>query len=400
MRFRLIEGPADETPKAKQVKPEWPPTRQTLDKYNKLLTHDEQLAFLEERIFPHKVFKRLFGIRELLIGAIQSYGLDPKRNLFLDFITKIPFDIPNRKLRPKIQYIYDSYKNKKLNIRDQELSLVLNNPSLYDRSDKEFKYTLNAFNIMSQPDKASAYIKDTKDVDITKFLLDGTDLAKSTIKPGGSDGKEGDTIFNVIEDWSKDNEYSPEEIAQRKAAVEKEKDKDKTTDGKMSNTFIGIVPDTEWTYDYFKGELEKIFANKSKFKIELPSKNDYLSRVFATFSLASLEPSETSNKVYKKNTKDVKDADVSKFGDPHSIDTPIPMSVRTADDEVPGVYAFHQFIPLDDASMTMYKQVANKNLGNLKRHLHNVKPSDDAGADYHLQAMVDAIGSLQDITHR
>ena len=158
------------------------------------------------------------------------------------------------------------------------------------------------------------------------------------------DGKEGDTIFNVIEDWSKDNEYSPEEIAQRKAAAEKEKSKDKTTDGKMSNTFIGIVPDTEWTYDYFKGELEKIFANKSKFKIELPSKNDYLSRVFATFSLASLEPSETSNKVYKKNTKDVKDADASKFGDPHSIDTPIPMSVRTADDEVPGVYAFHQFI--------------------------------------------------------
>ena len=96
----------------------------------------------------------------------------------------------------------------------------------------------------------------------------------------------------------------------------------------------------------------------------------------------------------------VKDNDIIKFGDPHNIDTPIPLNIRTGNGEVPGVYAFHQFIPLDDASKTMYKQLANKNLGNLKRHLNNVNPNDDKGVDFHSQAIVDALGELQEITHR
>ena len=91
---------------------------------------------------------------------------------------------------------------------------------------------------------------------------------------------------------------------------------------------------------------------------------------------------------------------MSKFGQPHNIDVPIPLTVRTAKETLPGIYAFNQFIPLDEQSITMYKQIANKNLGNLKRHLHNVSPNDDTGVDTHLQSILDAVGSLQGITHK
>ena len=36
------------------------------------------------------------------------------------------------------------------------------------------------------------------------------------IKPAGQDGREGDTIYNIIESWAEDNEYTPEEIQERK----------------------------------------------------------------------------------------------------------------------------------------------------------------------------------------
>lgn len=406
MRFRLVEREFGYTPTAlgknSKVKPEYPPTRDTLEKFNKLKISDEKISFVKDHILRHSTFKKLFGVRSIIIDSILCYGLNPKKNLFLNFIANMPVPFSDRKSKPKMQYIYDSFKNNKLKITDRILSQVLYNPSLYDRSDKEFRYTLNAFNIMSQPKKAGAYLKNTENVDITKFLMSGNDFQKSTIKPGGSDGKEGDTIFNVIEGWAKDNEYSPEEIADNKNRAEeeeKEKENGKSKSG-SDNWGNRVPPASEWTYDYFKGELEKIFANKGKFKTTLPSKNDYLNRAFATFSLATMSPIETTNKIYKKSANDIKDADVTKFGDPHNVDEPIPLNVRTSDKEIPGVYVFHQFIPLDNASLTLYKQVANKNMGNLKRHLNKVSPNDDDGVDTHSQRIVDAIGSLQEITHR
>ena len=77
MRFRLVEAPTRQ----------WPPTIATIDAYNKLETSDARRKFLETNILPHKVFRHIFGIRPIVIDCILKYGLDPKRNKFLEFVS-------------------------------------------------------------------------------------------------------------------------------------------------------------------------------------------------------------------------------------------------------------------------------------------------------------------------
>lgn len=369
---------------------QWPPAVSTLDRYDELGSQEEQTNFLKQHILPQPAFRKLFGVRPIIVNCILKYGLDPARNPFLRFLTSLNVDMNDSKTyRQKVQYLYNAFENKHITPTQLKMD-VFNNPTLYTRNYKDFQYTVKAFLTFSDPKKVSVYLKDTSKVNIGAFMNG------NIIKPAGLNGKGGptDTIYNVIEGWaSKGNEYSEEEIADRKQQAEKEKEKEKGTGKTEKSNKI------EWSYEYFKEELEKIFANSSKFKIN-GKKNDYLNKVFATFTLPTLTPVETENKVYKTSTSGVKDADVSKFGQPHNIDVPIPLTVRTAKETLPGIYAFNQFIPLDEQSITMYKQIANKNLGNLKRHLHNVSPNDDTGVDTHLQSILDAVGSLQGITHK
>lgn len=212
MIFRLVEGPDETTPEDKpKVKAVWPPTRKIWDNYNKIRLIDQKIEFLNTYILPHRVFKKVSALNPLIINSILIYGLDTKRNGFLNLVTTMNLTMKTDKYLPHMEYVYAAYKNNKLDMQ----SPVLRNPSLYKRNIDDFKYTLNAFWLMSDKKRAGNYIKDTSVIDITQFLSDGEDLATSTIKPAGINGRKGDTIFNVIEEWSQGNEYSPDEIRQR-----------------------------------------------------------------------------------------------------------------------------------------------------------------------------------------
>ena len=386
MRFRLVEEPTQ-----KKIVPEWPPSRKMLRAYDELSTTDEQIKFIDERVIPHKTFAHLYGARPIIIDCIQKFGLDPQRNFFLRFVSKLTAPIPNRDERPKLQYIYDSYLNKKMDLKMP----VLLNPTLYDRTERDFRYTLNAFTLMSDKQKAAAYIKDVDVVDTDEFFVGSSpNPMTSPIKPAGLRGGKGDTIFATIERWAKDNEYSPEEISDNKERAKEKEEQEEKNGGSKDGT-------SQWSYTYFKTALEKIFANKSKFKISLGGKNDYLNRVFATFGLSTLKfpkikQQQTPNTI-NKLPSDIKDADVKQFGNPHNIDVPIYVVSITSNGTVNGAYVFNQFVPLDDTSVSSHNKLMQKNLGNLKRHLHNVTPDTDYATDEHLQAIVDAIELLQPI---
>ena len=372
----------------------WPPSIETMEAYYKLDSKQKKENFLKTHIFPQERFKNLSGIRPVLMECMLKFGIDPKKNPFLSFAMKIPFPMKESKLyRDKMQYIFDSYKNNKM-----DLSMpALLNPSLYSRKFDEFQYTLNAFHIMSDPKKAGCYLKDTSVADVSEFM------SGNEIKPAGLNGEEGDTIFNVIERWAKDNEYSPEEIADKKEKAEKEaedsKDKKNGTDINININGENGSNGTQWNYDYFKEILEKVFANSGKFETT-GNKNEYLEKAFVTFSLPEITPQSTDNKLYKKTFTEIKDADVNKFGNPHEIDEPIHITVRTGSKTVPGIYVFHKFIPIDETSLSHYKQLANKNLGNLKRHLNNVNPNNDNDVDTHLQRIITALDGLSGITSK
>ena len=371
MRFRLVEAPGGE----------WPPSQATLDSFSKLKSLDSKENFIKEHILPHKKFRNLFGIRSVIIESILTYGLNPKRNFFLAFVDKISFAMPDAKnYKSKMNYVFKSFQNKKLDLHMP----VLLNPTLYLRSDKDFQYTLNAFQLMSDKSKAGSYIKDTDVIDISEFFQTKGPHEKAHIKPAGLDKGPGDTIFNVIEGWAKDNEYSPEEIAKNK---QKQKDKDGNDD----------TPPTQWTYEFFKDAIEKVFANLNKFKVSWNSKNEYLNRAFATFVMPTIQVKDNSN-VVNKSPKEVKDNDVKSFGNPHEVDTPIHLTSDFNNKQVPGVFVFHKFVSIDKSSMDYHKSVGDKNLGTLKRHLHDIEPNSVSDADAHLQSIIQALEKIQPIS--
>ena len=389
MRFRLVEEPTQTTPKA-----EWPPSNRTLKAYDKLETIDERTKFIQERIFPHKIFKNLFGVQSIIMDSIQRFGLDPTRNFFLNFVSNLNVSMSNAKSKPKLQYIYSSYLNKKLDLRME----VLQNPTLYDRSDRDFQYTLNAFHLFESDDRGGVYIKDTSIVDTSEFLVSGNDFTKSEIKAAGLNGQKGDTIFNVIESWADNNEYSPQEIADRKLQKEKE-DAEKEKSKKNGNTHSTIQDRTiTWDFNYFEEEIEKAFANQGKIFLPLTNKDEYINRLFATFKLPNLPPLNLAQQktphIVNKSPNNIKDADVSKYGDPKDIEVPIRVVSQNNDVEIPGVFALHKFIPTDDNSMRNHITRGNNNLKYLKQHLYNINPTNDTDAFKHLQEIVNVVSEL------
>ena len=390
MRFRLVEAPTQTTTKV-----EWPPSSKTLDEFDKQKSLQQQKDFLETHILPHPIFRNLFGITPIIIHSMMIAGLDPQRNKFLDFVCKIPFKMLDAKTyKDKMQYLYDSYNNKKIDIKSTTLLPILYNESLWSRSLEDFRYTLNAFNMFSQPSLYKSYLKDTDKnvkVSISQFMNG------DKIKPAGIDGSSGDTIYNQIEEWAKNNEYTFDEIqANKQKAAEKESKKNKGNKGNKDEKGITNV---KWNYEYFKTILENVFANSSNFKTEL-NKNDYLERVYVTFDLLSLASRKVDATIESSDINTIKDEDVKQFGDPHKIDTPIFLNANIKGETIPGVYLFHKFISLEDRFISLYEQTSKKNLGNLKRHLAKVNPDNITDVNILYQTVVDALNELSPIPHR
>ena len=79
------------------------------------------------------------------------------------------------------------------------ISRYLTDPSLYDRSIKDFEYTVRLFEILNNEDKLKSYIKDTKVVNFND-LYDNS----GNIKPAGdrNTADNFETLVGVIESWS------------------------------------------------------------------------------------------------------------------------------------------------------------------------------------------------------
>ena len=109
----------------------------------------------------------------------------------------LPFCVFENAEYTNLEYSYDQIRTS----YDKSVPVleILKNESLYNRSDKEFQYTLNVFNLLSNPSTASNYLKNTDVINLEE-LIDG-----NTIKPAGLDRKPGDTIYNKIEKWAQDN---------------------------------------------------------------------------------------------------------------------------------------------------------------------------------------------------
>lgn len=361
----------------------WELTRNLMKEYDLCRTPSMQIEFINKNVLPYAPFNQLTAIHPLIVDSILIYGISPKSNDFLDFVLKLDIKMTAKSYLPQMTYVYNSYKNNNIDLKNCE---VLFNPTLYrGRNINEFRYTLNCFCLL--PKQAGNYLKDTSKVNLTMFLKGGKDLATSPIKAAGIDGREGDTIFNVIEEWAKDNEIPPEErIATKRAGNAKEVKSDNST---------GSDSTTEWSYEYFKAILEKIFSSTKGYTFGLSGKNEYLERLYSVFKLPSLTFDKSSRNIIKnKSTAGLKDADVKRFGNPQIVDNPIYIRVQNGNEEIKGVYLFHKFVDMSSPIQQYYQKQAKKSLGTLKRNISEISPSNPSDVKEFYQSILMAIEKL------
>lgn len=190
MRFRLIESPD-----------KWYPPKHIINNYNELKTQEERIKFIKKYIMSEDpAFNKMSGIEDLIIKSILIHGIDPKHNDFLELISELPFIIHKDDIdhKSKFTYILEAYLKNKLDLNQDYLKKI----SLYDRSYKDFIYTINAFNLILTGG-AEYYLKNTDAVNIESFMDNGI------IKPAQE-------IYDIIELWSQDNEYTKAELKNRK----------------------------------------------------------------------------------------------------------------------------------------------------------------------------------------
>jgi len=175
-------------------------TDKILKGYNKQAGTSDQINYIKTQIFRLPKFKSLFGVREVIKDSILKFGAEKSRNPFLRYALSLTFPLKDtKKYREKFRYLYNMYLKNAIDL-DME---VLKNPTLFERSDREFAYTVNVFDTCSTPEKARKYLKNVDVINIDEFM-DG-----NTVKPAGIDKRPGDTIWNKIEEWSEDNEVTP-----------------------------------------------------------------------------------------------------------------------------------------------------------------------------------------------
>lgn len=354
------ETTATETPPVDTSTKVWAPSKSELSSYDKLSTQTQQENFINKYIMPK--FKDLNGIRKIIRDCLLRFGISPKQNPFLDFITKLS-KMPDAKTYQKnMQYVYDSYRNNQLKL-DMP---VLTNNSLYERNFKDFQYSLNAFSLFSDKKRVATYLKDPKVANVAQFMTkDGT------VKPAGIDGREGDTIFNVIEEWAGNgNEYTPDEIASNKEKTAKDGEKKpraKKDSNKNKYVLEDVYPQKDWSYELFKGEIEKAFKHTDQIKPKNNDKNAYLEKLYIAFEYPKLLEVNTlnailntKNRIVKKEGEEVTLADAKQFGySQNKPDEPVYIKVQENGNTtkgLSGIFVFNKFVPLDKDNQNALKQ--------------------------------------------
>lgn len=217
-------------------------------------------------------------IEDIVIDSIVNFGTE--NNDFLDFVLNIRFPI---KANQKDHFDF-LYRNSKLYDFDKEWFYKR---SLYNRPLDDFKYTVNAFNTASDKTKLRNYFRDTSKIDINEFYT-----PSGEIKPAGRNGAEGDTIWNVIENWGKDNTFEES----RHVSLQTIFDQNNVAEYNQGDTLYKWIKDNQSKFKYnprhdidmyklalnilFDPDLSNISSSdpKAKQKLETRRARDYLLR--------------------------------------------------------------------------------------------------------------------------
>lgn len=159
--------------------------------FEKLNSEQEKRKLLTDPEFKRKYLKGISPeMFEIIYKSIINDGIDVKTNKFLDYLSS--FDKKTFKNNEdKFKYIFDATTNNKINLK----SNYLKNESLFNRDFNDFKYTINAFELVHNKTKLKQAFYDTSKISDKEFFNG------EAIKDAGINGESGDTIYNVVDKW-------------------------------------------------------------------------------------------------------------------------------------------------------------------------------------------------------
>lgn len=204
--------------------------------FNKAMTHEQELNFAKDLLNSPK-YRKIYGIRDVLIQSILDFGPDEDRNGFLKFANKIKFEMPQAKeFKQKALYLYGGFKNNKIDLSHEYLT----NPSLWKRSYKDFQQAVNAFEICLNPKITKQYLKNPSVIDIEQFIR-GNEILPTQ------------ELLDIIDSWAKGNEYTPGERLQRNSG---------------GSTLLSLIGERKWNEDTFTGAINQALSDTNKFNVE------------------------------------------------------------------------------------------------------------------------------------
>ena len=347
-------------------------------KFNKAMTHEQELNFAKDLLNSPK-YRKIYGIRDVLIQSILDLGPDEDRNGFLKFANKIKFEMPQAKeFKQKALYLYGGFKNNKIDLSHGYLT----NPSLWKRNDKDFQQAVNAFEICLNPKITKQYLKDPSVVDIKQFMK-GNEILPTQ------------DLLDIIDGWSRGNEYTPEERSQRNS---------------NGFTLLGLIGERKWNKDTFIGAVNQALSNTDKFKVN-HNRDFYESIINDLFvlpeAISNLDDIKgTSNMIVDNETKGfIKDGKIdaaacikaSQYG---KTDKPIVVHIPIVKEYY--LYYKGKAIKLLDSNDKPQTNEINKLLGKIDNQMSELEnyptPSKDkiTNKDEIIQLIISALDHLED----
>ena len=168
-----------------------------MKRLEKLEEYDSKEEIYEDFMaeFLPQYGKGMWGLAEVII----DYGFERESNPLIDIMFAL-CEMPEiDDIISKLEYLRRECSDKTLTYK------AFTNRTLYERSLEDFEYTVNIFNNVLNEEKLSEFLIDTS-VASAEQLFDG----EGNVKPAGYGGPQagfyGDTIYNIVETWSGENE--------------------------------------------------------------------------------------------------------------------------------------------------------------------------------------------------
>lgn len=249
----------------------------TIKQWDKLMP-TEQKKIAQEIVDQYNK-PELNNIFPAIFANLDYHGIDPEENPYIEFLDKLKFK-PQKSDLTNFVALNALITAGKVDLKHDYLT----EKSLYDRSEKDFNYTVNIFETILDRAKLSKYFDNITDISIYPLYDDSGDIL-----PAGLNNETGDTIYNVIEEWDKQYNSSQEKSSSQELKYSLQ---DALNEFKVpSNLYAEVCK--RWVYRYFPGIYDYVTPDYDDFTY-------YRDRVFDILSRGKIKFSKTDRDAYRR----------------------------------------------------------------------------------------------------